>query len=91
MRAAVTTYVGRRQGEGASVERVLPEVKALVRGAVCGAELREVAQLLVVHAVRWSIEAYNASEDASEDASDDAPHAAPPNPRSGSGDVPALR
>lgn len=79
MRAAVTTYVGRRRGEGTPVERVLPEVKILVRGAVCGAEMRGVAEVLVAHAVRWSIDAYHTSGKAS--------HAALPNARSGAGRV----
>lgn len=60
LRATVTAYVDRRRGEGAPVQRVLPEVKTLTRTAA-GRDLEyEAATALLDQVVRWSIEAYYA-------------------------------
>jgi hypothetical protein len=63
LRATLTRYVGERRDAGAPVERVLPEVKALVREAAAReAVARELwpdtADALLGQVVRWTITAY---------------------------------
>lgn len=63
LRAAVWTYVRRRRDAGTPVQRVLPEVKALVREALAwegatGAWSYEAVELLTEPVVRWAIAAY---------------------------------
>ena len=54
----VINYVYRRRAEGASVERVLPEVRCLVREAESCERWNDPDDLLVTQAERWSREAY---------------------------------
>jgi hypothetical protein len=58
LRATVTSYVERRRGAGAPVERVLPEVKALVRAAEPCIEWPYERGVFTARVVRWAIEAY---------------------------------
>jgi hypothetical protein len=58
LRATVTRYVGERRDAGAPVERVLPEVKDLVREAATRELWFETAEALVRQVVRWTITAY---------------------------------
>jgi hypothetical protein len=63
LRATLTRYVGERRDAGAPVERVLPEVKGLVREAAAReAAARalwvDTADALVAQVVRWTIAAY---------------------------------
>jgi hypothetical protein len=58
LRATVTRYVGERRDAGAPVERVLPEVKALVREAATRELWFDTADALVRQVVRWTITAY---------------------------------
>ena len=58
LRDAVEGYVGRRREEGTPVERVLAEVKTLVRRAE-GCDLsREATDALMPQVVRWGIQAF---------------------------------
>ena len=54
----VVNYVYRRRAEGAPVERVLPEVRCLVREAESCERWSDPDDLLVAQAERWSREAY---------------------------------
>lgn len=58
LRLCVVNYVYRRRAEGASVERVLPEVRCLVREAESCERWTDPEDLLVAQAERWSLEAY---------------------------------
>jgi hypothetical protein len=58
LRSTVVLYVRDRRAEGAPVERVLPEVKALVREAASCEQWFDPADSLMGQAVRWVIEAY---------------------------------
>ena len=59
LRTAVAAYVARRRGQGAPVQRVLPEVKVLVREAIAhDVTAHEVEATLREQVVRWAIEAY---------------------------------
>lgn len=60
VRTTVTTLVGRRRADGTPIERVLPEVKTLVRAAAAGSVAGKVTETLLEQVVRWSIEAYYA-------------------------------
>jgi hypothetical protein len=58
MHSTVVGYVCVRRDQGVPVERVLPEVKRLVREAESSERWRDPSDLLMARAVRWSIEAY---------------------------------
>lgn len=65
LRTTVWSYVRRRRDAGAPVQRVLSEVRALVREALAwegatGAWSDEVAEILTEPVVRWVIAAYHA-------------------------------
>ena len=58
MESSVAGYVRARRAAGVTVERVLPEVKCLVREAESCEGWRDPSDALLAHAVRWSIETY---------------------------------
>jgi hypothetical protein len=58
LQLCVVNYVYRRRAEGAPVERVLPEVRCLVREAESCERWSDPDDLLVAQAERWSREAY---------------------------------
>ena len=58
LRAAVARYVGGRRLAGAPVERVLPEVKGLVREAAAPEASHEPAEALMRRVVGWTIAAF---------------------------------
>jgi hypothetical protein len=58
LRATLTRYVGERRAAGAPVERVLPEVKSLVREAAARELWLDTADALMGQVVRWTITAY---------------------------------
>jgi hypothetical protein len=58
LRATLTRYVGERRDAGAPVERVLPEVKGLVREAAARELWLDTADALMGQVVRWTIVAY---------------------------------
>ena len=58
LRATLTRYVGERRDAGAPVERVLPEVKGLVREAAARELWVDTADALMGQVVRWTITAY---------------------------------
>jgi hypothetical protein len=58
LRATLTRYVGERRDAGAPVERVLPEVKGLVREAAARELWLDTADALMGQVVRWTITAY---------------------------------
>jgi hypothetical protein len=60
LRRAVTCYVCDRRVAGAPIERVLPEVKALVREAVACEGWHDPAEALMQQVVGWTIAAYYA-------------------------------
>jgi hypothetical protein len=51
-------FVRRRQSEGLPIERVLPEVKCLVREAASCERWVDPGDTLTARTVRWAIEAY---------------------------------
>jgi hypothetical protein len=59
LRVCVVNYVYRRRAEGAPVERVLPEVRCLVREAESCEQWSDPEDTLLAHAVRWGLEAYH--------------------------------
>ena len=59
LRSTVTTYVIARRDEGAPIERVVPEVKCLVRESESCEGWRDPSDALLAQVVRWSIEAYD--------------------------------
>jgi hypothetical protein len=58
LRTVVACYVCDRRRAGAPIERVLPEVKGLVRAAVAHEGWHEPAAALMRHVVGWTIAAY---------------------------------
>jgi hypothetical protein len=58
LHTAVARYVGGRRLAGAPIERVLPEVKALVREAVAYEGWHDPAETLVQQVVGWTIAAF---------------------------------
>ena len=58
LRSTVTRYVRGRRDAGAPIERVLPEVKGLVREAVAHERWFDPAEALMAHVVGWTITAY---------------------------------
>lgn len=58
LQSTVTSYVRERRREGVPVERVIPEVKCLVREAESCEGWRDPADTLMAQVVRWSIQAY---------------------------------
>jgi hypothetical protein len=60
LRAAVARYVAERRVAGAPIERVLPEVKALVREAVAYEGWHDAAEALMGQVVGWTIATYYA-------------------------------
>jgi hypothetical protein len=63
LRSTVVTYVCARRSERVPIERVLPEVKCLVREAESCEGWLHPSELLLAQVVRWTIEAYYASLD----------------------------
>jgi hypothetical protein len=59
LRSTVRRYVRARRGAGVPVERVLPEVKGLVREASALEGWFDSADTLMAQVVRWSITAYD--------------------------------
>jgi hypothetical protein len=55
---SLTTYVRQRRADGAPVERVLPEVKGIVREAEFAESWPDELGVLMAQVVRWTIEAY---------------------------------
>lgn len=58
LRASVTMLVCARRAEGVPIQRVLPELKALVRHAEPALSGLETLTMLTEQVVRWAIEAY---------------------------------
>ncbi len=58
LRSTVTRYVSERRAAGVPVERVIPEVKGLVRAAVSCEGWFDPADTLMAQVVRWAITAY---------------------------------
>jgi hypothetical protein len=58
LRATVDRYVRERREAGLAVERVLPEVKGLVREALVIEGWPDSADTLMAQVVRWTIRAY---------------------------------
>jgi hypothetical protein len=58
LRTAVVCYVGERREAGAPIQRVLPEVKALVREAVAYEGWHDPAAALMPQVVGWTIAAF---------------------------------
>lgn len=58
LRAVVRRYTRERRASGVSVERLLPEVKGLVREAETAAGWHDVDESLMTRVVRWTIDAY---------------------------------
>ena len=58
LRATVTRFVLARRDAGTPIERVLPEVKGLVRAAVAYERWHDPAESLMAHVVGWTIAAY---------------------------------
>jgi hypothetical protein len=58
LRATVTRYVWGRRAAGVPVERVLPEVKGLVREAMAREGWCDPSDTLLAPVVRWAITAY---------------------------------
>jgi hypothetical protein len=66
LRATLTRYVGERRDAGAPVERVLPEVKDLVREAAARELWFDTDDALMGQVVRWTIAAYYADPEPSD-------------------------
>jgi hypothetical protein len=58
LRATIVRYVGERREQGAAVERVLPEVKSLLRRAEASEQWLDPSDTLLAQVVRWTVEAY---------------------------------
>jgi hypothetical protein len=58
LRTTVAAYVASRRAEGAAIERVLPEVKCLVREAASCEQWHDPMDALMAQVVRWTIDAY---------------------------------
>jgi hypothetical protein len=58
LQSTVATYVACRRAEGTAIERVLPEVKCLVREAASCEQWHDPADSLMAQVVRWTIDAY---------------------------------
>jgi hypothetical protein len=58
VRAEVTRYVAARREAGAPIERVLPEVKCLVRASQVHERWDDPRDTLMTQVVRWVIGAY---------------------------------
>ena len=58
LRTQLTRYVVRRRTAGVPIERVLPEVKCLVRESQSVERWADPAGTLMAQIVRWSITAY---------------------------------
>ena len=61
--STVTRYVRGRRDAGAPIERVLPEVKGLVREAVAHERWFDPAGTMMAHVVGWTITAYYQAHD----------------------------
>jgi hypothetical protein len=61
LRAKLAEHVAGRRAAGASPERIIGEVRCLVREAESYEGWRDPSDALMSHAVRWSIEAYYGS------------------------------
>ena len=58
LRSTVTRFTHERRAAGAAVERVVPEVKCLVREAASCERWVDPGDTLTARTVRWAIEAY---------------------------------
>ena len=58
LRSTVAAYVASRRAAGAALERVLPEVKCLVREAASCEQWHDPSDTLMAQVVRWTIDAY---------------------------------
>jgi hypothetical protein len=58
LRSTVTAYVVARRTDGIPIERVMPEMKCLVREAESCEAWRDPSDQLLAEVVRWGIEAY---------------------------------
>jgi hypothetical protein len=58
LRGTVTRYAQERRAAHVPIERVVPEVKSVVREAESGEGWRDPADGLMAQVVRWTIEAY---------------------------------
>jgi hypothetical protein len=58
LRSTVSRYARERREAGVPVERVIPEVKGLVREAASGEGWVDPAETLMAEVVRWAITAY---------------------------------
>jgi hypothetical protein len=76
LRTAVVRYVGGRRLAGAPIERVLPEVKALVREGVAYEASHEPAEALMRQVVGWIIAAFYDEAEPPPQQWEEAPHAA---------------
>lgn len=65
LRTTVARYVGDRRQAGAPIQRVLPEVKGLVREAVAYEAWYDPAEALMQQVVGWTIAAYYAEPEPS--------------------------
>ena len=59
LQTSLARYVGERRDAGLSVERVVPEVQALVREAMLGEGCRDAGDTLMARVVRWTVAAYH--------------------------------
>ena len=58
LRASVVRYVHERRAAGTPVERIVPELKSLVREAATREQWRDAGDTLREQVVRWAIAAY---------------------------------
>lgn len=58
LRAVIAAYVAERRTAGAGLERVLPEVRDIVRDAELAEGWPDELGVLMAQVVRWTIEAY---------------------------------
>jgi hypothetical protein len=58
LRASITVHVCRLRDEGVPPERMLPQVKVLVRETMASEDWQDPSDTLLAQVVRWSIEAY---------------------------------
>ena len=65
LQSTVGAYVASRRAEGVAIERVLPEVKCLVREAASCEQWHDPADTLMTQVVRWTIDAYYEQPDLS--------------------------
>jgi hypothetical protein len=70
LQTTVARYVGERRRAGAPVQRVLPEVRGLVRAAVADEGWYDPGETLMEQAVGWAVAAYYAEPTPSPEAPD---------------------